>query len=475
MRDDFLKYVNEAANEFSELVSKSSKPVRIIGNLDTDGITSASIISKALMRGGIKYSLSIIKQLNDEIYEALRNEDYLITIFVDLGSSSVKRIGEVLSGDVFILDHHPPDINDKKFGNVRQINPHVFGIDGSKDIAAAGVTYLFAKALDEANIDVSHLALVGAIGDIQENMGFKGMNEGILEDALKSELVEVRETLRLFGMQTKPIHKVLEYSTNPYIPGVTGNEKGAIKFIEDAGVKVYDKVGEFRRLVNLGKQELDRLVTAIEMKKVGGENDIPLVGPVFLLKNEDDNSLKKDLREFSTLLNSCGRMGYAGLGVGVCLGDVKATKKAFDVLRSYRKEIIDAMNWFHENRRTQKIIEKKGYVLILAEGNIRDTIIGTISSLISKSNLYLDGTIVVGAAYTLDGFIKLSLRIAGHSGHPTDLRSITKEVVSECGGYGGGHSLAAGASIPQEKESMMIKKAIEVLDKLADDSAVVVN
>jgi RecJ-like exonuclease len=194
-----------------------------------------------------------------------------------------------------------------------------------------------------------------------------------------------------------------------------------------------------------------------------------MVGPVFLLKGEDEDSLKKDLREFSTLLNSCGRMGWPSLGVGVCMNDGVASKKATDILKGYRKEIIDALNWFYENRRSDRVVEKEGYVMILAESKIRDTIIGTLASLLAKSNVYPDGTIILSSAYTLDGMIKISLRITGEASDEVDLRQIVKDIVSDEDGYGGGHKLAAGASVPQEREADMIRNALASLDKYADN------
>ncbi len=467
MSDDFLNYVGGVAGDFLKTVLETDKPVKIVGNLDTDGITSISILCKAFSRKKIRYAVSVIKQVNEEVLKSLKNEDYDVVVFVDFGSGYMNQISEELDKEVFILDHHFPEIKEEKLGKIRQVNPHLFGIDGTKEISASGVTYFFAKAIDVGNVDLSYLALVGAVGDVQEDLGFKGLNNKILEDATDNELVEVKETLRVFGMQTKPIHKALEYSTNPYLPGVTGNEKGAIKFVEDAGIKVYSG-RDFRRLVSLNKQELDKLVAMIDLKKTAGSLE-PLVGPVFLLKNEREDSLKKDLREFSTLLNSCGKMGWPSLGIGVCMGDEIALKKAEDVLRNYRREIIDALNWFHENRRGEKIIEKEGYAVILAEGNIRDTIIGTLASLLSKSGIYPDGTIVMSSAYTLDGYIKCSFRVSGKNVGGVDLRLLVKEIlneVSDGSGYGGGLNLAAGASILQDKEDILIKSSLGVLGKI---------
>lgn len=464
MEDDFLSYIDEVSAEFLSLARSTDKPVRIVGNLDTDGITASSVLCKAFSREGINYSISIVKQINDEVINGLKNEDCDIFVFVDLAASYVNRLNNELGKNIFILDHHLPEIKEKRVGNVRMVNPHLFEVDATKEIASAGIAYFFAKSINEINSDLSYLGLVGAIGDMQENMGFIGLNQRILEDAVNMGLVDVKESLRIFGMQTKPIHKVLENSTNPYIPGVTGSERAAMKFIEDAGIRLYDKQGKFRRLVNLSKEELGKLITAIDIKRVGGNSE-SMVGPVFLLNGEGESSLKKDLREFSTLLNSCGRMGFPSLGIGVCMGDEKTSKRAYSLLRSYEKEIVDALNWFYEHRRSDKVIEKNGYVIILAGSNIRDTIIGTLASLLSKSGPFPSGTVIMSTAYTLDGMIKVSLRVAGNSESRVDLRIVVKDILAENDGYWGGHKLAAGGSIPQEREDEMIRNAISVLDK----------
>ncbi|MBT6402686.1 DHH family phosphoesterase [Candidatus Woesearchaeota archaeon] len=464
--------MKEVSSDFLEAVGKSSKPIRIIGNIDADGITSTSIICKALSRRDIRYVVSVVKQVNSELLDALKREEYDVIVFADLATAYLETLSKEFDKDIFVLDHHYPEIEEKIIGKVRQINPHLFNVDGTKEISAAGISYFFAKSIDECNKDMAHLALVGAIGDMQEDCGFVGMNQVILDDALEGDSVEIKDTLRLFGVQTKPLHKVLEYSTNPFIPGVTGSERGAIKFVEEAGIELYDKARNVRRLVNLSKQELAKLVTAIEIKKASGSMAESTVGPVFLLKDEDDDSLKKDLREFSTLLNSCGRMGWPSLGIGVCMGDSSTSDKANDLLREYRKEMIDALNWYYDNKGTPKVIEKKGYVIILAGSNIRDTIIGTLASLLAKSKVYPDGTIIMSTAYTLDGHIKVSLRITDGFSQGTDLRIIIKDLVDCGGGYGGGHKLAAGASVPQEKEDLMIREAISSLGKYVGNKSV---
>ena len=468
MIQDFRTLIKEKAELFKQL---NDKHIRIVSHLDCDGLTSAAITIKALIREGLNFSISIVKQLDPKILDELSKEEYNCYIFTDLGSAYLSSIDKKLPGkNIFVLDHHKPEETKNK---IHHINPHNFNISGSHDISGAGVAYLFAKSLKEKNKDLAHLAIIGAIGDIQEKKGFTGLNQEILEDAIESGKLEIKKGLSMFGSQTKPLHKVLEFSTEPYIPGVTGNEQGAIKFLNELGISIKDSQGKNKKLIHLNEEDMKKLVTGIIIKRLGSEkNPDDIFGNMYLLKEEKEESPTKDAREFSTLLNSCGRLKKPSLGIGACLGNKKIKKEAINLLSEYRQELIKSLNWFHSNRKNENIIEKEGYTIINAEENIKDTLIGTLASIISRSNLYKKGTIIISMANTLEGDIKTSLRLVG-SNSDIDLRKIIKEVIKKIGaGEAGGHKQACGCSIPQEKEEEFIKTIEENLKKNAIEETV---
>jgi len=311
-------------------------------------------------------------------------------------------------------------------------------------------------------MDLAHLAILGAIGDMQENNGFHSdLNNFILEDAVNSKKIEVKIGLRMFGMQTRPINKVLEYTTDPYIPGVTGSEQGAKRFLQEIGLNFVEN-GKYKKLVQLSEAEMKKLVTSIILKRIGSEEKPEdVLGKIYILTEEEDENPLKDAKEFSTLLNACGRMNKPSIGIGCCLGDKKSKEEAITLLLDYKREIINSLNWFYANK--NKFPEGKGYILINAEDHLKDTMIGTLGSMISKSNLYPKDFTILTMAYTIDGNIKASLRTVGRS--KKDLRDIINHIVSKVGGIGGGHKYAAGALISQEKEKDFIETSKQVLEK----------
>ena len=430
------------------------KPIKIISHIDTDGITSASILVKTLQKLDKNFSLSFVKQLSQKILSQLKQENYSIYIFLDLGSANIQEINDNLKEkQIFILDHH-------LFQNIENdfihINPHLFGINNELEISGSGIVYFLSKTINLENKNLSHLAIIGAIGDMQERKGFLGLNNEILQDSIDSNKIEVSTGLRMFGSYTRPLYKLLQYSTDPYIPGITGNEESTLKFLENL------KINKEKKLFELDEEETKSLVTAIILQRLGSESSPEdVLGKIYLLKDEPEDSLIKDCREFSTLLNSCGRLNKPSLGVGACLNDLNIKQKALLLLNDYKKELINSLNWFYQNRNSSSIIEKENLVIINAEDNIRDTIIGTITSIISKSNLYKEGTILISLAHTLEEDTKISVRSVGKNN--INLKEILSKITEKLNCKAGGHVNAAGSIIPQEKEQEFINLAQQIL------------
>lgn len=445
--------IKNAIEKFKKL---DDKVIRIISHLDSDGLTSASIMLQTLKRENKKFVLSIVKQLNESILKELNNEPYDIIIFTDLGSGYIKLINKYLNKKIFIFDHHvPDDVND--YENIIHVNPHL-SKDYEDEISGSGVTYLFAKTLNQENKDLAYLAVIGSIGDMQN------LNKEILNDAISENKIEVRRGLKMFGAQTKPLHKILQFSTDPFIPGVTGSEEGALNFLLDIGINPKDD-NKFRKLGNLSEEELKKLTTGIILKRLGSEkNPEDIFADIYLLKDEDEESFTKDAREFSTLLNCCGRLNKPSIGIGVCLGNKILKEKANELMKDYKLELIKGLNWFYNNK--DKMIKGNNFIIINSQDNIKDTLIGTVTSIISRSNVYRDNTILISMAYTLDNNVKVSMRICNgnHLENEIDLREILKEITKD-EWETGGHKNACGCLFPIEREKEFIDRAIEILNR----------
>ncbi|MBN1386670.1 DHH family phosphoesterase [Candidatus Woesearchaeota archaeon] len=459
----FFSSVDLAVERFRAIPKNEN--IRIISHLDADGISAAAVMIRALSREKRPYSISIIHNLDKNSAEVLMNEDHKHYIFTDLGSGQLDLVVRYLKGrDVFILDHHRPGHGIRVPENITHVNPHLSGIDGTAGISGSGVVYFFARSMDRRNEDMAHIAIVGAIGDLQEHNGFDHLNDIILKDALKAGNISVFRGLRLFGVQTKPLYKVLANSMDPFIPGVTGSETDAIGFLRGLGIDP-KKGSAWKKLVNLDRKEMKRLIGGIIMKRMSEDNPEDILGTIYVLPKEEKESPTRDAREFATLLNSCGRLGKASLGIGTCLGDRKYLNKAIANMNSYRRELIVAMKWFEAQRKNKSglVVEGDGFVIVNAQDNVMPTIVGTLASMIAKSGFSRD-TLVVAMAQQVDGNTKISMRRSFSSEkRDYDLKDLLDRSMRNLGGQSGGHMSAAGALIPSSKEQQFIRQVRSVL------------
>jgi single-stranded DNA-specific DHH superfamily exonuclease len=96
-----------------------------------------------------------------------------------------------------------------------------------------------------------------------------------------------------------------------------------------------------------------------------------------------------------------------------------------------------------------------------ARDKVKDTIIGTVTSIISHSRIYKEGTVIVGMAYSQEK-IKISARLCGENGR--NVKEVLARVHSVIEGEIGGHSCAAGSLIKKEQEEKFIEQLKKVLE-----------
>lgn len=424
----------ELAKKAAEEIMKAEK-IEVVSHFDCDGIASAAIIKRALERAGKSFGMNIAKQITPELIEKIKEKNPELVIFTDLGSGYLEEIDN-LDGNIIIADHHLIKKDGKK-KNIIHINPEFFGI---KTLSGACVTYVLARELSQTNKDMAVIAIVGAIGDMMEYE--YGLNPEIVKEAEEFGMKK-EKGLKLFG-RTRPLHKTLEYSDIPSL----SSESAAVQFLSNIGIKMKDG-SEWRTLNDLTKEEMqilsDRLI--LETIKNGKKAD-EIFNDLYIHNGTD-------LREFATLLNACGRMERHDVGIGICLGNEEAKKESVSVISDYRKQIASALGWAGKNR--DKIVRKNSISFILAGKNISENIIGTITSILIKSEI--NGKILVGLAEGADG-IKVSARTVDNS----DLNAIVSKAAAEVGGFGGGHVRAAGGTIPFGSEKRFIEACCKNLD-----------
>ena len=441
------KNINEASEKFKEIFDKEGI-IRIVTHLDTDGLTSAAILTEILLKYNQKFWISIVKQLEDSIIKDLEEDaskgKFKALMFLDLGSNKITKISKI-GVPIFILDHHEIEASFESYSekeNFCFVNPL------NEKISAAGLCYLFAKELGGEK-RLAQFAVLGMIGDVLDKSISK-LNSLILTDAKRGGM-EIRRGLTVFSAM-RPLHKALEFSSSIFIPGVTGNPKGSFEMLREIGIEVKTSRG-WRTMMDLSQEELSRLITTILIRRVNDGRNQDIIDNIYLIKIAGQIW---DAREVSTILNACGRLGYGGLALSFLLGSREAREEVENIYSSYKHLLIKALNWIENAKK----IQGERYVIVNAKASIKDTIIGTAMSILSSSFIYPKGTILIGMAYRPDDKIKISARIVRDRSKKEvsiNLNKLLNSVINVIGGEVGGHANAAGGLISKDKEKVFIE------------------
>ena len=404
--------------------------IRIISHNDADGLSAAAVIANALKEENVQFHTTIVPRLKEDIINQLRHEQYDLFIFSDMGSSFIKELNTFKS-DVIVADHHQVDGTESE-SNLVHINPHIFGIDGSKELSGAGSAYLAIRDLNKKNL--AYFALIGAFGDMQCQGGFTGVNKLILDDATESNL-EINEDLKIVSKSSEPLYKSLAYTFTPPLPGISGDPDGSIEFLEKIGLSYGVK------FTDLANEEKD--ILSAELIKINPD----ILGNCYVIPKE--HITIRDIEEYAYILDACGKNKKFGLGLSISLGERdKALSTAAELQRKYRDQIVKGLEWIKREGAVQ--LDSSQY--LYSEDKVLKSVMGTIASIALSVNLINVNKPILGLS-RLGKDIKISGRTTREMvDKGVDLGKALRDSSNNFGGQGGGHDIAAGAMIPLESK-----------------------
>lgn len=449
-----MKNLRKRAESCAERI-RTQKSVHVVSHIDADGLTSAGIICTALKRAGIEYSTRFVKQLDEKALDKLANENHNLVIFTDLGSGMCEPL-KTRGIRAVVSDHHRPQ-GELEFPDLH-LNPHLFGANGAYELSGSGTTYLLASALGK-NQDLADLAIVGAVGDMQhlKKGQLTGINREILKEGAREGVLSYRKDLTLFGKQTRPIFKLLQYSSDPYLPGLTGDEDACIEFLQERGLR-FSQEERWRRWIELNPSEKQKLVSGLIQYCLSlGLSTYKierLVGEVYELLKEREGTEMRDASEFSTLLNATARYDHAEIGLAVCMGNrEEAYEAARKLLAEHRQNLVNGLIYVKE----KGVIELENLQYFDAGSEIKETIVGIIAGM--SSTIVPNRNLPIIAFANSEEGIKVSARATQDLIRKgINLSEAMEKVSTEVGGAGGGHDIAAGATIPKGNQEEFIQK-----------------
>ncbi|MDN5357285.1 MAG: single-stranded-DNA-specific exonuclease [Candidatus Methanomethylophilaceae archaeon] len=426
-------------NKLLDDLSKAAEIVRghgfihVFSHYDADGIASAGIIAKTLLREGKEFTATLFTTLDDTSFDHIRNCGAECVIISDLGASYIEEL-DAMTCDVVVLDHHAVCA---EAARICYINPHLHGIDGMKFGCGSTMACLFAIRMDHRNWDLVQIAFAGMYGDRQE---MEGLNGFLLDGAVKRGFIKAESG---YVVPRGKLTDELYLMTEPYIRGVSGSAEGVASLLKDAGIS-RDAMGsglsdsERRRLSSL-------MVLKLAEQGVAAETMESTSGTRYALK---DWSL--DSAGLASLFDGCGRNGQMGLGVAVACGDVKSIEAAAEIEKEYRREVVQSAAALDERGLTQMSNvqwfdgTRSGYTGVLC--GIAMSYFGDQS----KPTFGINSS---------EEMAKVSGRATGKLlARGVDLSSALREACSSVGGTGGGHRIASGGSFPSGRTRDFIEK-----------------
>lgn len=417
--------------------------IQVFSHFDADGVSSAAIIAKALLRAGKEFRVTLFTTLNDYNMNVIRATKADCIIVSDLGASYIDQLDEMETPTI-VLDHHTIISEAKR---VIYANPHLYGIDGMTSGCGATMCLLFAVTLDERNWDLVQVAFAGIAGDRQHINGVSGLNVYLLEEGERRGYVK-----RTPGslIPSGNLMSRLFLNTDPYIRGISGNVEGVAKLLEDAGVS------NDKSYSDLTEEERRRLASLIAVRMAAQGVQLSSMNEIA----RDRYELKDwgmDAEHLASLLNSCGRAGIGGVGISAGMGDERCLRMAAETDEASSKDLVQAMKELDERSLTQM---RHFQWFDSTESGFTGMLCGVSMQSVADPDKPTIGLNRSGEPVNLS-----SRGMWNQLERGIDLAAAMREACASVGGAGGGHRIAAGGSVPSDKVEEFLKNLDEILGR----------
>ena len=443
MTDELIQLSNKASEKILSF-PKSTK-IRVISHYDADGISAAAIVSMALYRAGYNFHTSLMRNPFDKGLARVSKEKNEVIIFSDMGSGQINTI-EQLKCLCIILDHHQV-VKKKVADHVIQINANLCNINGNYEACGATISYAFAAALHPNNTDLLPLALAGAIGDKQHIGGIRGYNQELLQIALDNKLLSEQISMKLFG---DTVFDAVYYSIDPYYPGLSGNKDAIEKLLVKLKIDNTSKVTE----INAETKKKLQSYLFFQLIKAGCQQNIL---DIAIRTRYHSDLLGCELERFADLLDACGKNGFRGLGLSLCFQDSNAFQESLTVEKEYKQKILEQLIALEQGGLQELSFMRYFYSDSSSLG-------GVVAGI--ACNYLFDEQKPLFSIARKDNELHVSCR--GNQqlvAQGLDLGSAMKQVSTTLGGHGGGHQIAAGATLTLDKEQEFIEQTNQILQQ----------
>jgi hypothetical protein len=401
--------IDKAIQTYGEF--NKDKTVKVFVKKSVEGV-AASVVLKEIL-GDRKFAISFVDFLDENVISRESYEDY---IFVGVSAT---------------------ELEGKKIINLN-----------SKECSCATLAYLFSKELNAGVEKFNHVAAIGAIECRSEE------SKKLIEDVAIENKIKSLTGIKLLAAYTKPIHKVLEESINPLVPGVSGQNGKGIEFLRRIGINAkHDNV--WKILLHLTDQDISKikegltnlLPVTVKISEIYGENYRLTTG-----EYEGPYDSVKVLRE---LVHANIKLGSSVEAMGLCSG-VKGVSNR--ILDDYKLILFNALKWL--NRNDNNVFRGSSYLVINMHNNLPIELLEDFTQMLKKSELCSKSDVFVVIGSYNNETSMVSVNCVPVKDKQIDCKNILGKIVTNGEIYDG------YALVPTVEESRVVENCKRVLEEV---------
>jgi DHH family putative phosphoesterase len=407
------------------LEASSGATVRLVAHPSGDGVAAAAVLSTALARAGRAFHVRFARP--EEARPDPEVEGGEAHVLLGLGAPPAAH-GPSLTGSMFLIDADPRPWPREAKGLVL-VNPVHLG-EAAAAASASTSALALALALDEANRDLTPLALVGAIAAGRHRPAFSGWTEAMRADALRrGGLAEAPRP----HFDDEALVDLLAFPPAA-LRRLGGGYPKAEAFVRDHRLPPEATVHE------LDEATRQRLASALALRLLeAGEPAADLARLVSVQTIQPATGLA--LARIASWLDAAAREGEGGLALGYALGDADA------------REELDALESRVRRRRRESLRALEAGPSRGRDGVDAATVahaadVAPLATLLAE-RWPLEGRLLVVCA-GLGHETRASVRRAPGAAGP-DVGALVAHSAAQAGGQGGGRPESAGARVPRAR------------------------
>jgi RecJ-like exonuclease len=424
--------------------------VRVVGDDDCDGVTSAFIVSKVLERAGYEVQIKVMPIHSDEDVDVAFKDPLDACVVLDSGSSQIERI-DSFAVPTLILDHHRTHENRPQ--NTFEVNPRMVGGDKVEHVSTSVLAGLFAVAVGD-HWDLSFAGVAGGVSDRQHLGGFRGLLGYLADGAAMNGVLNRSPGLTLVGAT---VEEAIVESIDPYFEHYSGKPEAVKALLKRHDINPKDSpvVVTGEKGMRLAKE----LTTGLAQRGVVTERMYPLYDERFLLKHPSGAGTVFQLAQWM-------EAATAEKNHDAALKCLEGEPRAAAAIKQLQKKRVQRIL-----TETERLRNDTRDLPNLRYAETRDGANTGVYAHILLTFIFGDDKpfLIVSK---LGDLAKCSARGSPKLyGAGVDLSIGMSQAAQKVGGHGGGHPGASGATVPYAKRDEFLAQLDQALGALRRRSA----